>query len=113
MAPRPPAPVRKFHLKKGDKVMVLSGEERGKTGTIGHVYRETGRVLVEGVNLVKKASRPVGRMRQAGIVDVPQPLHISNVMRVCPHCDKPTRFTEVEREDGRFWKCRHCGEFFK
>lgn len=106
-------PRRKMRLKKGDKVMVMTGDERGKTGAIARVYPETGRVLVEGINLVKKATRPMGRMRQAGIVDVPQAVDASNVMRVCPHCDKPTRFLEVIREDGRFWKCRRCGEFFK
>lgn len=83
---------RKLRLKKGDKVRVMTGDDKGKTGTIARVYPETGRVLVEGVNLAKKATRPMQRIRQAGMVDVAQPVSASNVMRVCPHCDKPTRF---------------------
>ncbi len=103
----------KTHLKVGDTVQVLSGEERGKKGKIVTIEREEGTVVVEGVNLAIRHAVPRGRMRQAGKVDIPQPIPVSRVMRVCPHCGKPTRFRRVKRSEGWFWSCIHCEEVFR
>jgi len=92
--------------------MVITGEDKGKTGEIVRVYPERGLVLVSGVNLAKRHTRAAGRMRQGGILDVPQPLPISNVMRLCPHCNKPTRPQWVWKDNTRYTKCRKCGELF-
>ncbi|MFN4182406.1 MAG: 50S ribosomal protein L24 [bacterium] len=104
---------QKIRLKKGDVVQVLWGEEKGKKGKILSVNREKGVVVVEGVNLAVRHTRPRGRMRQAGKVDVPQPIPVSRVMRVCPHCGKPTRLRRVMRSEGWFWSCLHCEEVFR
>jgi large subunit ribosomal protein L24 len=100
-------------VRKGDTVLVLAGKDRGKRGMVERVER-TKRglgVVVPGINMARKHQRSVGRTRQGGILDVPMPLHVSNVMVVCPNCDKPTRVGHTHLEDGRRARtCKHCGE---
>ncbi len=79
MAKRKNSP-RKVHVRRGDEVVVIAGEERGKRGKILAVYPERQRVLIEGVNLVKKALRPTGT-QAGGLVDREAPVHASNVMK--------------------------------
>jgi large subunit ribosomal protein L24 len=82
--------VSKLHVKKGDKVLVLSGKDKGKKGKIISTEPSKGRVVVEGVNIVKKHTRPSQRV-QAGIHEHPAPLNCAKVMVICPHCQKATR----------------------
>jgi large subunit ribosomal protein L24 len=100
-------------VRKGDTVLVLAGKDRGKRGTVERVER-TDRgpaVVVPGVNMAKKHQRAVGRTRQGGILDLPMPIHASNVQVVCPRCDKPTRVRHTHLDDGRRVRvCKHCGE---
>ncbi len=100
-------------VRKGDTVLVLAGKDRGKRGTVERVQR-TKRglgVVVPGINMARKHQRTVSRTRQGGILDVPMPLDLSNVMVVCPNCDKPTRTAHTQLEDGRRVRsCKHCGE---
>ena len=82
-----------MNIRKGDTVLVLAGKDRGKRGTVERVER-TKRgfgVVIPGINMAKKHQRPRTRTQQAGILDVPIPLEISNVQVVCPRCGKPTR----------------------
>jgi len=103
------------NVKKGDTVLVLAGKDRGKRGTVERVER-TKRglgVVVPGINMAKKHQRPRTRTQQAGIMDLPIPLHVSNVMVVCPSCDKPTRVAHSHLEGDekrRVRVCKHCGE---
>jgi large subunit ribosomal protein L24 len=103
------------NVKKGDTVMVLAGKDRGKRGTVERVER-TKRglgVVVPGINMAKKHQRSQTRTQQGGIMDLPIPLHVSNVMVVCPSCDKPTRVAHGHLEGDekrRVRVCRHCGE---
>jgi len=99
----------KFRIKKGDTVQVISGpkENKGKTGKVIAVYPDTDRVLVEGINRIKKHTK-VGQSnrgtRTGGIVTQEAPIHISNVMLVDPETKKPTRIgirTETVERDGR------------
>ncbi|GIW19367.1 MAG: 50S ribosomal protein L24 [Tepidiforma sp.] len=87
-------------IKKGDKVVVIAGKDRGKRGTVRQVITKHSRVIVEGVNIIKKHQRA----RQAGqasqIVEREAPIHISNVMLIDPNTDQPTRVTFRRREDG-------------
>ncbi|MBS4193351.1 50S ribosomal protein L24 [Bacillus sp. FJAT-49705] len=80
-----------MHVKKGDKVMVISGKDKGKTGVILAAFPKQDRVLVEGVNIVKKHSKPSQVNPQGGINSQEAPIHVSNVMPVDPKSGNPTR----------------------
>jgi len=101
------------NVKKGDTVLVLAGKDRGKRGTVERVER-TKRglgVVVPGINMAKKHQRSQTRTQQGGIMDLPIPLHVSNVMVVCPSCDKPTRVRHTVLESGKkATVCLNCGE---
>jgi len=105
--------VRKKHpaIKKSDKVMVLSGKERGKIGAVLKVDSEKGRIVVEKINMVKRHTRPGGKTAQGGIVEKEAPIHISNLMLVCNKCAERTRIGKRILEDGsRVRVCKKCGE---
>ncbi|MFO1442005.1 50S ribosomal protein L24 [Bacillus sp. Bva_UNVM-123] len=80
-----------MHVKKGDKVMVISGKDKGKTGVILAAFPKQDRVIVEGVNIVKKHSKPSQVNPQGGILNQEAPIHVSNVMPVDPKSGNPTR----------------------
>ncbi|WP_243292394.1 50S ribosomal protein L24 [Bacillus sp. FJAT-47783] len=80
-----------MHVKKGDKVMVISGKDKGKQGVILEAYPKKDRVLVEGVNFVKKHSKPSQANPQGGIITQEAPIHVSNVMPLDPKTGEPTR----------------------
>lgn len=97
-------------LRKGDKVMVIAGKDRGKSGKILRSFPRENRVLVEGVNIVKRHTRPTQKNPQGGIVERESPIHISNVMLVCPRCNQPTRVGRKITPEGKFRVCKKCGE---
>lgn len=101
-------------IKKDDTVYVLSGKDKGKRGKVESVVREArreDRVIVAGVNIVKRHTKPNPRVMQAGIVEKNAPLFISKVMLVCPRCDKPTRVHTDMTPDGKKARfCKKCGE---
>ncbi|HLS88358.1 MAG TPA: 50S ribosomal protein L24 [Sphingobacteriaceae bacterium] len=98
-------------IRTGDTVLVLTGKDRGKQGKVQKVLPRENRVIVEGVNIVKKHQRPTREMMQGGIVEQPAPLHISNVMLVCRRCNKPTRVAKKKMQDGSYRRaCKRCGE---
>ena len=90
----------KVHVAKGDTVRVVRGDDKGKEGKILRVYRKTGRVSIEGVNIVKRHRRARTPDEQSGIVDFPAPIHASNVMLVDPKSGEPTRTRRQIDEDG-------------
>ncbi len=92
--------MKKFKIKTGDQVMVMSGKDRGKKGKILKVLRDKDRVIVEGVNIVKKRIKPSAENPQGGIVEKEAPIHISNVMLVDPKTGAPTR-VGYRFEDGK------------
>ena len=97
-------------VKKNDNVVVLSGRDRGKRGRVLRVVPTKNRVVVEGVNFIKKHTKPnPQRNIQGGIVEREAALHASNVQIVCPECGKPTRVGRKALEDGtRVRFCRKC-----
>jgi large subunit ribosomal protein L24 len=98
-------------VKKNDRVKVLSGKDRGKHGRVLFVDTKEGRIIVEGLNLVKKTQRPSQQNQKGGIIDVEAPINISNVMVVCPKCDRPSRIRKKTLEnDKRVRICGKCGE---
>ncbi|SCC40624.1 large subunit ribosomal protein L24 [Fictibacillus solisalsi] len=98
-----------MHVKKGDKVQVISGKDKGKQGVILEAYPKQNRVLVEGVNIVKKHSKPSQANPQGGIVSLEAPVHVSNVMPLDPKTNVPTRvgYKEV---DGKKVRVAKSGE---
>jgi len=101
-------------LKKKDKVIVLSGKDKGKRGEILKVIRsEDGKiekVLVSGVNIVSKHKKPT-RNDPGGIIKKESPIHVSKVMLICSSCDKPTRIKVIVNESGdKYRVCKKCGQ---
>ncbi len=89
-----------LRIKKDDIVAVMAGKDKGKKGKVLEVFTADARVLVENINLVKKARRRTQQNQQGGIVDIEAPVHLSNVMLICKQCNKPTRFRVSVLKDG-------------
>ena len=105
-----------MYIKKGDKVQVLSGKDRGKQGVVLRALPAENKVVVEGVSVVKKAVKPNAAGQQGGIVDKEMPIDVSNVQLICPECGKRTRVGHEAGElDGHKTKlriCKKCGHKF-
>jgi large subunit ribosomal protein L24 len=99
-------------IKRGDTVEVIAGEERGNRGEVHLVHPDRKRVVIHGINLVKKHQRRTGQVRtQTGIIEFEAPVDSSNVQPVCPGCDLPTRVGYDTTADGRKVRiCRRCGQ---
>ena len=83
--------MNKLHVKKGDTVIVLAGDDRGKQGRVLSVQLEKQRAIVEGVNIVSKSTKPSAKHPQGGIIKIEAPIHVSNLALVDPKSGKPTR----------------------
>jgi len=101
--------LHKFKLKKEDTVEVIAGKDKGKRGKILKIARDADRVVVEGVNLVKKAKKKRKQNDRGGIIEVEAALHASNLMIVCKKCG-PTRVGCKMEGDKRVRVCKKCGE---
>jgi large subunit ribosomal protein L24 len=96
---------------KGDRVVVISGEDKGKEGTVLKVDRPRSRAIVEGVNFVKRHQRPTQQSPQGGIVEFEGPVNMSNLMVICGKCSEGVKTTFQTLEDGRKVRaCKKCGE---
>ena len=100
----------KLHVKKGDNVVVLSGKDKGKQGKIIEAMPKHGKVVVEGINKVKRHTKPSMKAPQGGILTKEMPLHACKVMLVCPACNKPTRIGHKEVNGKNARVCKKCGE---
>ncbi len=89
-----------LRIRKGDKVKILAGKDRGKTGKVLHVYPERNRALVEGVNMVKKHKRRSQQHPQGAVVSQEASIHISNLALADPQSGKPSRFSTATAADG-------------
>ena len=97
-------------IKREDFVVVITGKDKGKRGKVLRVIPKKQRVVVEGVNIVKKHQKPTANS-PGGIIEKPAPIHVSNVMLICPKCGTPTRVGFTFLEDGtKVRKCKKCGE---
>ena len=105
----------KLFVKTGDTVKVISGDDKGTTGKVQKVNTETGRIIVEKVNMVKKHQKPRGQGMPGGIIEKEAPIDASNVMIVCPACKKATKvghkFNDGEGKASRrkVRVCKECG----
>ncbi len=98
-------------IKRGDTVEVIAGKDKGIRGDVLRVLPKANRVVVERVNIARKHQRPVqaGRQQvQPGIIEFEAPIHASNVMLVCPKCNKPTRVGLQRQEDRSVRVCKQC-----
>ena len=98
-------------IRKNDTVLVIAGKDRGKKGKVRYAYPKEKRVMVEGVNFIKKHSRARGAARQAGVIEREAPIHASDVMLLCSKCNHPTRIGFRFLEGGKKVRiCRICHE---
>jgi large subunit ribosomal protein L24 len=98
-------------IKKNDMVKVISGNARGKMGKVLKVFPEMDRIIVEKVNLIKRHTRQTGQGQQGGIIEKEAPIAISNVLLICPKCNRPTRTGAAKLANGRkVRRCNKCGE---
>jgi large subunit ribosomal protein L24 len=98
-------------VKKNDKVMVTTGKDSGKSGKVLFVNKKRTRVIVEGLNMAKKAKRPDQQNQKGGIIDIEASIAISNVMVMCSKCGKPVRLKKKQLDDGKRVRiCGKCGD---
>lgn len=101
----------KLHVRKGDLVEVIRGDDAGKRGKVLQVFPRLRRVVVEGVNVQKRHTRPTRTNPQGGVVEKPGSIDSSKVMLVCPHCDRPSRYARRREADGGLTRvCKRCGK---
>ena len=98
-------------IRKNDTVLVIAGKDKGKKGKVRFSHPKDKQVVVEGVNFIKKHAKAKGQARQAGIIELEAPIHISNIMLLCNKCNHPTRIGFQFLEDGKKVRiCRSCRE---
>jgi large subunit ribosomal protein L24 len=95
-----------MNIKKGDTVLIVTGKDRGKQGTVSRALPQVSKVIVEGLNIAKKHIRPQGQTRQGGVIEKAMPLHVSNTMLICTECGEPTRVGHERRPVGADQKMR-------
>jgi large subunit ribosomal protein L24 len=101
-----------MHVKTGDEVLIIAGKDKGRKGKIKRSLPKDGRVVVEGLNIVKRHTKPRGPGKPGGIIEMEAPLNSSNVMLICPSCGRASRtghrFLEETDHKGRSRKVRFC-----
>ena len=103
--------VNKVNFKKGDNVLVISGDDKGKSGKIVSIFPKKMRVIIEGVNFLKKHNKPTQKVPQGGVIKKEGALHISNIKLICNKCNKPTNIKRERTKEGkRVRVCKKCGE---
>lgn len=100
-----------MNIRKDDNVLIISGKDRGKKGKVRFAYPQDNKVIVDGINKVKKSLKRISETRQGGIIEREAPLSASNVMYLCQKCNKPSRLGSRTLKDGRKVRvCRACNE---
>ena len=100
-----------MRVAKDDTVIVISGDDRGKTGKVLKVFAGKNRIIVEGINFIKRHTKPKSRMQPGGMVEKEAPIHVSNVMVVCPRCGEGARPKRTKLVEGRRVRiCNKCNE---
>ena len=100
-----------LHVKTGDRVIVTAGKDKGKTGNVKKSIPSKSQVIVEGLNMVTKAQKPQPMAGiQGGLIKVEAPVDASNVMVICPACEKPTRIKHAVVDGKKVRVCKKCGE---
>ena len=101
----------KNYLKANDQVEVIAGKDKGRVGKIIKVLRDSDRAVVEKINMIKRHTKPSALNQQGGIIEKEAPIHVSNLMLVCPKCSKTVRIKRKVLEDGtKVRVCKKCDE---
>ncbi len=99
------------HIRKGDEVKILVGKDRSKTGKVASMHQKSFTATVEGLNIRVRHQRPKRSGEKGQKIQFPAPIHISNLMLVCPHCGKTTRVAhQVDEKDVKTRVCKKCGK---
>jgi len=107
-------PAMNLEIKKGDVVEVVAGDDKGKRGKVLKVFPRGRRIIIESINFIKRHTRPTQRDPQGGVQEREAPIHVSNVMLICPNCGHPTRIGHHFLEDGtKVRVCRKCNEMLE
>lgn len=107
-------PNLRTRIKKNDRVMVVVGKDKGKIGKVLRIVSKKDRAIVERANMVKRHTRPGPVSKQGGIIEKEAPIHISNIMLVCPKCTNPVRVRMKTLDDGKKVRvCHKCGELIE
>ena len=102
---------KQLQVKTGDRVMVIAGKDKGKVGNVKQTIPSESKVIVEGANMITKAQKPNPMAGvQGGLVKMEAPLDSSNIMVVCPSCEKVTRVKHEIKDDKKVRICKKCGE---
>ena len=99
----------KVHVKKGDRVMVISGKDSGKIGKVLEVMPKANKVVIEGVGIVKRHTKPTRKISKGGILEQESAIHASNVMYYCSKCKKAVRTGALIEGDKKIRVCKKCG----
>jgi large subunit ribosomal protein L24 len=100
-----------MRIRKDDTVVIITGKDRGKKGKVRRAFPSEDRVVVEGLNMIKRHSRARRATRQAGIIEMEAPIHVSDIMLICNKCGNPTRVNFRLLEDGKKVRvCNSCRE---
>jgi len=103
--------IKKMKIKKGDKVRIIAGKDKGKSGKVEKVLPRKRKVLVEGVNIYKRHIRSRGKDQPGGIMEISKPLDISNVALICPQCNQSTRVGYfLDKEGKKYRRCKKCNK---
>jgi large subunit ribosomal protein L24 len=97
-------------IKKGDTVLIISGKDKGKKGKVLEAFPRQNKIVVEGVNIVKKHRRPRREREKGQIVEIPKPIDVSNVKLVCSKCGQAVRVGYRVTEKGKYRFCKKCGQ---
>lgn len=98
-------------IQKNDNVIIIAGKEKGKKGKVRKSLPGKECIIVEGLNMIKRHSKTKGKTRQAGIIELEGPIHVSNVMVICSKCNKPVKVGVKTIDDGKKVRyCRNCSE---
>lgn len=99
-----------LHVKKGDKVLVLSGDDKGKTGKVLQIFPKEGRAIVEGINMVYRHKKPRSAQETGGIIKTEAPIYLCKLQVVCPECGEPARMGFAKTGDEKSRVCKKCGK---
>ena len=102
-----------MRIKKGDTVKVLSGKDKGKTGEVLEILPKTNKIIVKGVNIIKKHSKPRKQGEEGGILSMEGAIHVAKVNVVCPKCGKATKVGYSEEKGEKVRVCKKCGAKLK
>lgn len=102
--------MNKLNIKRDDTVFIVTGVDKGKKGKVMSVNPETGRIVVQNANMIIRHTKPRRQGQEGGRISKEGTINVSNVMLVCPHCNKPTRVGHVIEGEKKFRACKKCGK---